>query len=135
MRSKLSLQTLAFAGIIAVSGLPAFAAEMTPATPAPGAAVQSDVKAGASGAGNAAVGTNTKVDAKIVPTDKDKKDMKDAKAPATKDVQAAKDKDKTQQVQTAKLPAASASAPTSPAPQVPAPTATVNGSTSTSVQH
>lgn len=133
MSSKLSLQALAFAGIIAVSGLPAFAAEMTPATPAPGAAVQSDMKAGVSGAGNSAtVGTSTKADAKVAPgTQKDSKDLhkaaKDTKAAATKDVKTdvKTSSAKVQPAQTAKLPAAS----------VPAPTATVNGSADTSVQH
>ena len=133
MSNRFSLQTLALIGIIAVSGLPALAGEMTPATPAPGAAVQSDTKAGVSGAGNAAsTGINAKVDSKVLPTDsKDgkvlPKDAKDSK-PTAKDVQAAKDK--TKQEQTAKLPAA-----TAPAPSVPAPTPTVSGSTGTSVQH
>jgi len=132
MRSKLSLHALAFAGIIAVSGLPAFAAEMTPATPAPGASVQSDSKAGVSGAGNAAsTAVNAKVDAKAVPSNpKDSKDLHKAAATDTKnagkDIKAAKDK---KPVQTAKLPAAA------PAPSVPAPTPTVNGSAGTAVQH
>ena len=122
MSSKLSLHALALAGIIAVSGLPALAAEMTPATPAPGAAVQSDMKAGVSTSADAKVVTGTPKDSKDL-----KKAAKDTKATATKDVKTAKDKakDKTEPVQTAKLPAA----------QVPAPTATVNGTASTSVQH
>jgi hypothetical protein len=99
------------------------AAEMTPATPAPGAAVQSDTKASVSGTGSAtATGINGKVDSKLVPADK--KVSKDA----SKDLKAAKDKAKPEQ--TAKLPASSV-----PAPSVPAPTPTVNGSTGTSVQH
>ncbi len=82
MSSKITLQALALAGILAVSGLPALAADMTPATPAPGAAVQSD----------------TKADAKVLP--KDKKASADVKT-GTK-----VSKDKAQQ--TAKLPASSA---------------------------
>ena len=82
MRSKITLQALTLAGIIAISGLPALAAEMSPATPAPGAAVQSD----------------TKAHAKVLP--KDKKAGTDVKTGTTAS------KDKAQQ--TAKLPAPSA---------------------------
>jgi hypothetical protein len=44
--NKLTLQALALTGILAVSGLPAFAADMAaPATPAPNASVSTDTKA------------------------------------------------------------------------------------------
>jgi hypothetical protein len=43
--NKFSLQALALTGILAVSGLPAFAADMAPASPAPNAAVSTDTKA------------------------------------------------------------------------------------------
>ena len=43
--NKLTLQALALTGILAVSGLPAFAAEMAPASPAPKAPVSTDSKA------------------------------------------------------------------------------------------
>ena len=44
--NKLTLQALALTGILAVSGLPAFAADMTaPASPAPSASVSTDSKA------------------------------------------------------------------------------------------
>ena len=121
MSNKLVLQAFALAGVLAVSGLPALAADMTPATPAPGAAVQSDTKSNVSGANKSAtVGTSTKADAKVIPGDK--KDSKDLH----KDVK--NSKDKAQHEQNAKLPAAST--PSTPAPSVPA-----NGSTSTPVQH
>lgn len=83
MSSKITLQALAFAGILAVSGLPALAAEMTPATPAPGASVQSDTKAGATA------------------RPKDKKASTDVKTGATVSTN--------KSPQTAKLPAPSAS--------------------------
>jgi hypothetical protein len=109
MRSKITLQALTLAGILAVSGLPALAAEMSPATPAPGVAVQSDTKANVSGSGSsAAIGSNAKTDATVLP--KDKKAAADVKT----DAKASKDKAE----QTAK---------------VPAPSATVNGSTGLSV--
>ena len=84
MSSKINLQALALAGILAASGLPALAADMTPASPAPDAAVQS----------------GTKADAKVLP--KDKKAGTDAKTGTTAS------KDTAQQ--TAKLPAPSATA-------------------------
>lgn len=44
--NKLTLQALALSGILAVSGLPAFAADIAaPATPAPNASVSTDTKA------------------------------------------------------------------------------------------
>jgi hypothetical protein len=44
--NKLTLQALALTGILAVSGLPAFAADIAaPAVPAPNAAVSTDTKA------------------------------------------------------------------------------------------
>lgn len=131
MSNKFTIQALALAGILAVSGLPALAADMTPATPAPGAAVHSDVKGSVSGAGNsAAVGTNAKTDAKILPGDKKgSKDVtKETKAKDAKDIHSDAKDIKKQPEQSAKLPAASA-------PSTPAPSATVNGSVGTSVQH
>lgn len=133
MSNKISLQALALAGIIAVSGLPALAADMTPATPAPGAAVHSDAKSSVSGAGNsAAIGTSTKADAKVIPSDKKaSKDLhKDTKATKVIGKDVKDSKDKTQHEQTAKLPANAA--PTAP---VAAPSANANGSVGTSVQH
>ena len=67
MSSKFTLQALAITGILAVSGLPAFAADMTPASPAPNAAVQSNVKGDASAKPAVAP---TKTDAKVIPGDK-----------------------------------------------------------------
>ncbi len=126
MSSKFSLQAFALIGAIAISGLPALASEMTPATPAPGAAIQSDAKAGVSGAGSSAsTSVNAKADSKVLPTDK--KDSKDLHKDAGKDVKAAKDK---VPEQTAKLPGASV-----PASPVPAPTPTANGTAGTTVQH
>jgi hypothetical protein len=43
--NKLTLQALALTGILAVSGLPALAADMAPASPAPSASVSTDSKA------------------------------------------------------------------------------------------
>src|SRR6478752_5477205 len=43
--NKLTLQALALTGILAVSGLPAFAADMAPVSPAPNASVSTDTKA------------------------------------------------------------------------------------------
>ena len=43
--NKLTLQALALTGILAVSGLPALAADMAPATPAPSPSVSTDGKA------------------------------------------------------------------------------------------
>jgi hypothetical protein len=43
--NKLPLQALALTGILAVSGLPAFAADMAPVSPAPNASVSTDTKA------------------------------------------------------------------------------------------
>jgi hypothetical protein len=131
MSNKFTIQALALAGILAVSGLPALAADMTPATPAPGAAVHSDVKSGVSGAGSAAaVGTNAKADAKILPGDKkDSKDVsKETKAKDAKDIHSDAKDIKKQPEQSAKLPATAA-------PSVPAPTSTVNGAVGTKVQH
>ena len=122
MSSKFTLQALALTGILALSGLPALAADMTPATPSPGAAVQGNVKGDVPG-NSAAVGTNTKADAKVLPTDK-----KDSKAIDSKDQHSELKTDKTQKQheQTAKLPASTAPA---------APAANVNGAVSTPVQH
>lgn len=43
--NKFTLQALALTGILAVSGLPALAADMAPASPAPSASVSTDSKA------------------------------------------------------------------------------------------
>src|SRR5690242_21590654 len=43
--NKFTLQALALTGILAVSGLPALAADMAPASPAPNASVSTDTKA------------------------------------------------------------------------------------------
>jgi septal ring-binding cell division protein DamX len=43
--NKFTLQALALTGILAVSGLPAFAADMAPVSPAPNASVSTDTKA------------------------------------------------------------------------------------------
>ena len=117
MSSKITFQALALAGIIAVSGLPAFASDMTPGTPAPAPVVQSNTKASVP---SAPVGTNVKADTKVLPTDK--KDSKDVKADAKTAT------DKVSHEQTAKLP-------TSPTAPVPAPSATMNGAAAGSVQH
>ncbi len=82
MTSKFALQALTLAGFLAATSLPALAAEMTPATPAPGAAVQND--------------THVKAGAQIAPMAK-----KDAKS-AKKTVKEGKETKK--HVQTAKLP-------------------------------
>ena len=125
MSNKFTIQALALAGILAVSGLPALAADMTPATPAPGAAVHSDVKGNVGGS----VGTSTKTDAKVLPGDKKaEKDIhKDTKAKDSKDIRSDAKDLKTQHEQSAKLPAASV-------PATPAPAATVNCSVGTPAQ-
>jgi len=65
MTSKFTLQALALAGILAVSGLPAVAADMTPAAPAPGVAT----------------GSTANADAKALPSTSAAKDVaKDSKA-------------------------------------------------------
>lgn len=120
MSTKFTLQALAFVGVLAVSGLPALAADMTPATPAPGAAIHNDVKGDVSGAGKSAT-TNTKADAKILPTDK--KDSKEVRK-NLKDSKELKSNE-----QTAKVPA-----PATAIPATPAPAAKVNGSVGTPVQ-
>ncbi len=114
MSSKFTLQALALTGILAVSGLPAFASDMTPASPAPNAAIQSNVKGDVSGK---SVGAQTKTDAKVIPGDK--KDSKDQHS----ELKTNKDKHE----QTAKLPVGSA-------PAV-APAANATGAAGTSVQH
>jgi hypothetical protein len=128
MSSKFTLQALALTGILALSGLPALAADMTPATPAPGVAVQSNVKGNVPATGNsAAVGTSAKTDAKVIPGDKkDSKDIhNDTKLKDSKDERSElkTDKDQKAHEQTAKLPAVSA------------PAAPVSGAAGTSVQH
>jgi hypothetical protein len=82
MSIKFALQALTLAGFLAASSLPALAAEMTPAAPAPGTAIQS--------------GTNAKMGAEIAP--KAKRDAKSAK----KTVKEGKETKK--HVQSAKLP-------------------------------
>ena len=85
--TKFTLQALALTGILAVSGLPALAADMTPASPAPNAAVSNDNNAKL-GTG-AAVGTSTKSAADMSKSatekkaDKTAKDAKDKVHPQT----------------------------------------------------
>jgi hypothetical protein len=70
MTSKFALRALTLAGFLAASALPALAAEMTPAAPAPGAAIE----------GNAAVSTGAKLDqAGKKSTDAAKKHVRAAK--------------------------------------------------------
>ena len=111
--SKFTLQALTLAGILAVSGLPAFAADMTPATPAPGAAVHSDIKGDVSGKA-ATANTNLKADTKVLPSDKkDSKDIHKGQKDSKKDVK---------HEQTAKVPAP-ASSTQAPSADVKAPVA------------
>ena len=110
--SKFTLQAVALAGILAVSGLPAFAAEMTPATPAPGAAVHSDAKGEVSGK-SATTSTNLKADTKVLPSGK--KDSKDVHK-TQKD-----SKELKKHEQTAKVPAPTSTV--APAANVKAPVA------------
>lgn len=69
MRSKFTLQALALTGILAVSGLPAFAADVTPTSPllpavnAPSASVSSDSNAKLGTGTSASVGTSAKASA------------------------------------------------------------------------
>jgi len=91
MTSKFALCALTLAGFVAASALPALAAEMTPATPAPGAAIH----------GDAAVTTGTNMD---------QAGQKGAKA-AKKQAKTTKDAAK-KHVQSAKLPPVSGEAGT-----------------------
>jgi hypothetical protein len=119
--TKFTLQALALTGILAVSGLPAFAADMTPATPAPNASVSSDsnAKLGSSGA---AIGTTGKSSADMS-LDKSKA-ATEKKANVTKSA-AEKKTDKT--AKDAKTQAKQQTA------QRPAPSAGVNGSVGATV--
>lgn len=81
MSSKFALRALTLAGFLAASALPALAAEMTPATPAPGAAIE----------GNASVSTGAKMDqAGQKATDTAKKHVRATKDSAKKHAQSAK---------------------------------------------
>jgi hypothetical protein len=81
MSSKFALRALTLAGFLAASALPALAAEMTPATPAPGAAIE----------GNASVSTGAKMDqAGQKATDTTKKHVRATKDSAKKHAQSAK---------------------------------------------
>jgi hypothetical protein len=109
--TKFTLQALALTGILAVSGLPAFAADMTPASPAPNASVSSDSKAKV-GTTGAAIGTTGKSSADMS-VDKSKaateKKADTAKSATAKKVDKASKDAKTQvQQQTAQRPAPSA---------------------------
>ncbi len=78
MTSKFTLQALALVGILALSGLPAFAADMTPPTPAPGSAT------GTSENGDASALPSASHDKKVVKDSKDKKsEQQTAKAAPT----------------------------------------------------
>ncbi|MGH7033022.1 MAG: hypothetical protein ACREFL_04760 [Stellaceae bacterium] len=81
MSSKFALRALTLAGFLAASALPALAAEMTPATPAPDAAVHSDT----------AVSTGAKTDqAGQRSADTAKKHVRATKDGAKKHAQSAK---------------------------------------------
>ena len=81
MTSKFALRALTLAGFLAASALPALAAEMTPATPAPSAAIH----------GDAAVTTGTSMDQSAKKDAKTaKKHVKTVKNSAKKDLQSAK---------------------------------------------
>ncbi len=116
MSSKFTFEALAIAGLLAISGLPAMAAEMSPASPAPSTAVQSDVKGDV---GGKSVTTQTKADAKSA----DKKDGKNIHSETKmKDGKDQRTELKSKHDQTAKLPGA-------------APAANANGAAETPVQH
>ncbi len=130
MTTKFALQTLAFAGILAVSGLPAFAADMAPANPVPSPAIHSDTNTKATVPGVSA-STNTKVKTEAM-INKDKAVSKDKKV--LKDSKTVK-KLPTEQV--AQHPTAAPSIPAVPAKSIPAPAAStsINGSAGATVSH
>jgi hypothetical protein len=116
--SKLTLQALALTGILAVSGLPAFAADITPASPAPPAV-------------NGSVSTGTSAQVKTGTTDKAKMSAEKKTDKVKKTATDSKDKANVVHQQTAQKPAASvgvngAAGVTTPAPAV-------NGSVGASV--
>ncbi len=119
--NKFTLQALALTGILAVSGLPAFAADMAaPATPAPSASVSTDTKA--------KVGTSVDNKAKTT-IDKNKTATVKKVDKTSKNV--SKDKTKLQQTAAKPVPNTSAGASTS----VGAGNAGVSGSASATVRH
>ena len=133
--NKLTLQALALTGILAVSGLPAFAAEMAPASPAPKASVSTDGKAnvGTPVDNKASVGTSVDNKAK---TSVDKNAIDKNKSAAEKNVDKSsknisKDKKKVEQTAAKPVPHTSAGA----SPSVGTDHAGANASTGTTVQH
>jgi septal ring-binding cell division protein DamX len=100
--NKLTLQALALSGILAVSGLPAFAADMAPSSPAPNASVSTDTKAD--------VGSSVDSKAKTA-IDKNKTAAEKNVDKTSKNV--SKDKKKVQQTAAKPVPNASAGAGTS----------------------
>ena len=127
MTTKFALQTLAFAGILAVSGLPAFAADMAPANPVPSPAIHSDTNTKAALPGvSASANTKVKTEATIAKdkaVSKDKKVLKDSKTVKKMPLE---------QTATRPLPA-----PSIPAAAVstPRPSTTINGSAGATVSH
>jgi hypothetical protein len=130
MTTKFALQTLAFAGILAVSGLPAFAADMAPANPVPSPAIHSDTNTKATVPGvSASANTKVKADATVAKdktVSKDKKVLKDSK-----------DSKKLPTEQVAQRPSAAPSIPAAPAKSIPAPAVStgINGSAGATVSH
>jgi hypothetical protein len=110
--TKFTFQALAMTGILAVSGLPAFAADMTPASPPPSASVSSDSHAKLGSGTGAAIGTTGKSSADMS-IDKSKaaaeKKAGTAKSATEKKTdKAAKDAKTQMKQQTAQRPAPSA---------------------------
>ena len=133
--NKLTLQALALTGILAVSGLPALAADMAPATPAPSPSVSTDSKAkiGTSVDNKANVGTM--VDSKTK-TSIDKNAIDKSKSAADKNVDKnskniSKDKKKVEQTAAKPVPHTSATTGTS----VGADHAGANASNGATAQH
>jgi hypothetical protein len=118
--NKFTLQALALTGILAVSGLPAFAADMAPSAPAPSASVSTDSKA--------KIGTSVDNKAKTS-IDKSKTATEKKVDKTSKNV--TKDKKKVQQTAAKPLPNVSAGTSTS----VGAGKAGVSGSAGATVQH
>jgi hypothetical protein len=133
--NKFTLQALALTGILAVSGLPALAADMAPASPAPSASVSADSKAkvGSSVDNKANVGTSVDNKAK---TSLDKSAVDKSKSATEKKVdKSSKDvsKDKKKVEQTAAKPAPKT--PASSSTSIGADHAGANASTGGTVQH
>lgn len=126
--NKLTLQALALTGILAVSGLPALAADMAPASPAPSASVSTDSKA--------KVGTSvdtkakTSIDKNAVDKNVDKSKSADKNVDKSSKI-VSKDKKKVEQTAAKPVPHTSASTSTS----VGADHAGANASSGATVQH